>query len=44
MIKSVTNEEEGLVTLLDTSKHNLEDGDEIMFTNVEGMKLKEGEK
>jgi molybdopterin/thiamine biosynthesis adenylyltransferase len=44
MIKSITNEEEAVVTLLDTNKHNLEDGDEIMFTNVEGMKLKEGEK
>jgi len=44
MIKSITNEEEAIVTLLDTNKHNLEDGDEIMFTNVHGMKLKQGEK
>jgi len=44
MIKSITNEEQGLVTLLDNNKHNLEDNDEIMFINVEGMKLKEGEK
>lgn len=32
------------MTLLDNNKHNLEDNDEIMFINVEGMKLKEGEK
>jgi ubiquitin-activating enzyme E1 len=34
MIKSITNDEEAVVTLLDTNKHNLEDGDEIMFTAV----------
>lgn len=44
MIKSITNEEEGVVTLHDNTKHNLEDGDEIMFVGVEGMKLKAGEK
>jgi len=44
MIKSITNDEEAVVTLLDTNKHNLEDGDEIMFTAVQGMKLKAGEK
>jgi len=44
MIKSITNEEEGIVTLHDNTKHNLEDGDEVMFVGVEGMKLKAGEK
>jgi len=44
MIKSITNAEQGVVTLLDNNKHNLEDGDEVMFVNVEGMKLKAGEK
>jgi molybdopterin/thiamine biosynthesis adenylyltransferase len=43
MVKSITNEEEGVVTLHDNTKHNLEDGDEIMLVNVEGMKLKAGE-
>lgn len=44
MIKSITNDEKATVTLLDNNKHNLEDGDEIMFVSVNGMKLKEGEK
>lgn len=44
MIKSITNAEQGVVTLLDNNKHNLEDGDEVTFVNVEGMKLKPGEK
>jgi len=45
MLKSITNEEQGLVTLLqDGAKHNFEDGDEIVLTEVKGMKLKEGEK
>jgi ubiquitin-activating enzyme E1 len=44
MVKSITSEEEATVTLHDNTKHNLEDGDEIMLVNVEGMKLKPGEK
>ena len=37
LIKSITNEEQGLVTLLETNKHNFEDGDEILITEVVGM-------
>jgi len=44
MIKAISNEEEGLVELLPNTKHRFEDGDEILFTNVEGMKLLPGEK
>lgn len=44
MIKSISNDEEGLVELLPNMKHKFEDGDEVLITQVEGMKLKEGEK
>lgn len=44
MIKNITCDEEGLVELLPNMKHKFEDGDEVLFNQVEGMKLKEGEK
>jgi hypothetical protein len=37
MIKSITIEEEGLVTLLDGIKHPYQDGDYIVLSRVEGM-------
>lgn len=42
MIKTISCEEEGVVVLLDNAKHKFEDGDEVLFTGVEGMTLKEG--
>jgi ubiquitin-activating enzyme E1 len=44
MIQSISNEEAGLVELLQNQKHKLEDGDEVLIQEVEGMELKEGEK
>lgn len=41
MIKSITNEKEGLVTVLDNTRHNFQDGDEIIISEIVGMKLKE---
>ena len=38
LIKSITNEEQGLVTLLENNKHNFEDGDQVLITEVVGMK------
>ena len=38
LIKSITNEEQGLVTLLETNRHNFEDGDQVLITEVVGMK------
>lgn len=38
MIKSITNEKEGLVTVLDNTRHNFQDGDEILISEVVGMK------
>lgn len=43
MIKNITNEEQGIVQLLPNLKHKFEDGDEVLITQVEGMKLLEGE-
>lgn len=42
MIKSISNEEEALVELIPNAKHKFEDGDEVHFVGVEGMKLIEG--
>ncbi len=39
IIESITNEEHGLVTLIDKAKHPYEDGDLVVINNVEGMKL-----
>ena len=44
IIRTITNEERGIVELLGNQKHKLEDGDEVTFQEIEGMKLKEGEK
>jgi hypothetical protein len=45
MIKGIeADAEEAIVELLPNNKHKLEDGDEVLITKVEGMKLKEGEK
>ncbi|KAH9469643.1 hypothetical protein MJO28_004497 [Puccinia striiformis f. sp. tritici] len=37
MVVSIENSAEGLVTTLDESRHGLEDGDYVTFTEVEGM-------
>jgi len=37
MISNISNEEKGIVKLLEGLKHNFEDGDEVTFTGVEGM-------
>ena len=37
MISSITNEKQGIVTVLDEEKHNLEDGDYVTFTETKGM-------
>eukprot|EP00347_Sterkiella_histriomuscorum_P017580 403348792 len=40
MIKSISNEPEGLVELLPNTRHKLQDGDEVVFSKIEGMELK----
>ena len=37
MIKNISCEEDGVVTLLDGVKHPYEDGDYVVINNVEGM-------
>ena len=37
IIKHITNEEDGLVTLLDGVKHPYQDGDYVVLSQVEGM-------
>jgi len=37
MVSSVTQEEEGVVTMHDETRHGLEDGDHVTFTEVCGM-------
>ncbi len=37
LIKSITNEEQGLITLLENNRHNFEDGDQVLITEVVGM-------
>lgn len=44
MIQKISNDEQGVVELLQQQKHKFEDGDEVLFQEVEGMKLKDGEK
>lgn len=39
IIKSISNEEEGLVTLLDGVKHPYQDGDFVVLSLVEGMEV-----
>lgn len=43
-IKDISCEEKGIVTLLPNTRHKYEDGDEVVFKEIEGMELKEGEK
>ena len=42
MIKNITIEKEGLITLQDGFDHNYEDGDEITIEKVEGMTSQDG--
>lgn len=44
MIQNISNEEAGVVELLQNQKHKFEDGDEVLFQGLEGMKLQAGEK
>lgn len=37
MVKNISNDEEGVVTLLDGLKHPYEDGDSVLINGVEGM-------
>ncbi|GAB0086105.1 Ubiquitin-activating enzyme E1 [Sergentomyia squamirostris] len=37
MIASVSNDKEGIVTCLDETRHGLEDGDHVTFSEVQGM-------
>jgi len=40
LIKSISNDKDGgVIKLMDTSKHNLEDGDEIEISEVDGMNV-----
>jgi Zn-finger protein len=41
-IIKISEAEEGVVEILENQKHNLEDGDEVTLTKIEGMDLKEG--
>jgi ubiquitin-activating enzyme E1 len=41
MIKDIECSERGLVTLLDGAKHPYEDGEAVVISQIEGMKLKE---
>jgi len=43
IVRSISCEEVGVVEVLGNEKLNLEDGDEVTFVEIEGMKLKEGE-
>jgi len=38
-IKNITNEEEGVVTILDNTRHNFSDGDEVIIDQIHGMEL-----
>jgi molybdopterin/thiamine biosynthesis adenylyltransferase len=42
-IISISNEEQGIIKILDNQTHNLEDGDEVLLTGIEGMDLLEGQ-
>ncbi|RUS22414.1 ubiquitin-activating emzyme E1 [Endogone sp. FLAS-F59071] len=37
MVAAITTEEEGIVTCLDETRHGLEDGDYVIFVEVQGM-------
>jgi hypothetical protein len=40
-IEKITNEEEGVVTLMPNQKHVYEDGEMVKISNVKGMELKD---
>lgn len=40
LIKDISNEEKGLVTLIEGSVHGLEDGDTVVFKSIKGMMQK----
>ncbi len=40
-VKEITNDEKGIVTLLDGVKNPFEDGEAVLIRNIEGMKLKD---
>lgn len=44
MVTSVSNDEHGIVTVSDDQRHGFEDGDFIMFREVEGMTELNGNK
>jgi len=44
LIKKISCEEKGIVEILPTAKHKFQDGDEVHFTDITGMKLREGQK
>ena len=37
MVASVTQDEHGIVTTLEESRHNLEDGSYVIFSEIKGM-------
>jgi ubiquitin-activating enzyme E1 len=37
LVSSVTKDKEGLVTCHDETRHDLEDGDYVTFTEIKGM-------
>lgn len=37
MIASISQEEEGVVTCLDESRHDFQDGDYVTFSEIQGM-------
>lgn len=41
-ISKISSDKEALVEILQNQKHKLEDGDEVLLSGIEGMKLKEG--
>lgn len=43
MIVSIEEEEEAMVTCLDETRHGLEDGDYVTFTEVKGMDINSAE-
>ena len=44
IVQQISSDKEGVVELLQNQKHIFEDGDEILFQGVEGMKHKGGMK
>jgi ubiquitin-activating enzyme E1 len=42
MIAAISSDSEGVVTCLEETRHNLEDGDYVQFTEVKGMEVLNG--